>query len=182
MGDDAELYWEMEHDPFFWNEVEEYNTPKRSSAVSKRKKEHKTREKKKNTALFIDGENISHKKANSILSVAKKQGELYSARVYGLQKDECTKEWSKRAKEYDIKDIRLCGAPAKDKVDKKIQKDAYKEIIQEKNIDIVCIATSDNGYVKTVRKLREQGKRVVVIGEDKAPNELRNACNQFIEI
>lgn len=120
MGDDAELYWEMEHDPFFWNRVEEYNPPKRCSAASKKKKEHKTREKKKNTALFIDGENISHKKADSILSVVKKQGELYSARVYGLQKDEYTKEWSKKAKEYDIKDIRLCGAPAKDKVDKKM--------------------------------------------------------------
>lgn len=174
MGDDAELYWEMEHDPFFWNRVEEYNNSKRNRFVSKRKK--------KNTALFIDGENISHKKVDSILSVVKKQGELYSARVYGLQKDEYTKEWSKKAKEYGIKDIRLCGAPAKDKVDKKIQKDAYNEIVQEKNIDIVCIVTSDNGYVNTVRKLREQGKRVVVIGEDKAPNELRNACNRFIEI
>ena len=22
MGDDAELYWEMEHNPYFWDEVE----------------------------------------------------------------------------------------------------------------------------------------------------------------
>lgn len=181
MGDDAELYWEMEHDPFFWNRVEEYNNPKKSSSNSKKKK-WKKREKKKNTALFIDGENISHKKAESILSATQKQGELHSARVYGLQKDEHTKRWSEKAKEYEIEDIRLCGGPEKDKVDKKIQKDIRKEITEEKNVDIVCIATSDKGYVDTIRKLRKEGKRVVVIGDDKASDELRNVCNHFIEL
>ena len=84
-------------------------------------------------------------KSNS-LSAVKKQGELYSARVYGLQKD------------------------------------THKEITSEKNVDIVCIATSDKGYVNTIRELRKKGKRVVVIGEDNAPGELRNACSQFIKV
>lgn len=122
MGDDAELYWEMEHDPYFWDRVEEYNRPKKTVAKNK----------KKNTALFIDGENISHKKAESILKAVKHQGELYSARVYGLQKDEHTKGWSEKAKEYDIKDIRLYGGPEKDKADKKIQKDAIKRFCRKR--------------------------------------------------
>lgn len=42
--------------------------------------------------------------------------------MYGLQKDECTKSWSDKAKKLDIKDIRLCGNPEKDKVDNKIKK------------------------------------------------------------
>lgn len=46
MGDDAELYWEMEHDPFFWNQVERYNEsysiPKKKSA---KKKENDSKEK-----------------------------------------------------------------------------------------------------------------------------------------
>ena len=57
-----------------------------------------------------------------------------------------------------------------------------KAILEQKNLDIVCIATSDGGYVDTVKELRAQGKRVVVIGEDKAPEELRNACSEFIEV
>lgn len=139
-------------------------------------------EKKKNTALFIDGENISYKKANVIMFVARLQGILFLGRVYGLQKDDGIKGWSKEAKEYGIEDIRLFGGPAKNKVDKRIQKDAIRETVRYKNIDIVCIATSDQGYAAVIRELREKGKRVVVIGESKAPKRLRNACSKFVEV
>lgn len=139
-------------------------------------------QKKKNTALFIDGENISCKKVNAIMDAAKHQGILFSGRVYGLQKDNSTREWSDKAREYGIADIRLFGGPQKNKVDRKIQRDVKREIIQHKNVDIVCVATSDKGYAVTIRELRAWGKRVVVIGEGKAPDKLRNACSEFIEI
>lgn len=133
---------------------------------------------------MIDGENISYKKAEKILSAAKGQGvlDMKQVRVYGLQKDETTKGWTEKAKELGIKDIRLYGGPAKDKVDNKLQKDARQLINTEKNIDIICIAASDKGYVDVVRRLGEEGKRVVVIGEAKAPAELRDACSLFIEV
>ena len=110
------------------------------------------------------------------------RGVLGTEKVYGLQKDARTKSWSDEAKDLGIKDIRLCGNPEKDKVDKKIQKDIRKEIKNNKSVDIVCIATSDKGYTETVKELRRQGKRVVGIGERKAPKELRDACSEFIEI
>ena len=72
MGDDAELYWEMEHDPFFWDQVESYNgsysVPKNQGKKRKKTTQRKKmgRRKKENTALFIDGENISSKKAEQI--------------------------------------------------------------------------------------------------------------------
>ncbi len=138
--------------------------------------------KKHNTILYIDGENISPKKAMTIVKVAKQQGEVFSQRVYGLQKDEYTKGWSEKAKEYDIEDVRISGGPEKDKIDKKIQKDVKREISWQKNVDIVCIATSDKGYVDTIKELRNQGKRVIVIGEEKAPEELRESCNKFVEV
>lgn len=184
MGDDAELYWEMEHDPFFWDQVEinngDYSMTKTQNRKStQRKRVHK---KKENTVLYIDGENISSKKAEQILEIAKKQGVLGTKKVYGLQKDVRTKSWSDEAKDLGIKDIRLFGNPEKDKVDKKIQKDTREEVQNNKSVDIVCIATSDKGYTETVKELRKNGKRVVVIGEKKAPRELREACNEFIEI
>lgn len=64
------------------------------------------------------------------MQVVKQQGVLYSSRVYGLQKDEGTKGWSEKANKFGIKDIRLFGAPEKDKADKKIQKDVKREILQ----------------------------------------------------
>lgn len=75
-------------------------------------------QKKRNTAIFIDGENIPAKKATIIMSEAKKRGVIDSAKVYGLQRDMATRQWSKIAKSMDImKDIRLCGGPSKNKVD-----------------------------------------------------------------
>lgn len=139
-------------------------------------------QKKENTSLFIDGENISCKKANAIMRVAQQQGILFSKRVYGLQKDNRTRRWSDKAREYGISDIRLFGGPEKNKVDKKIQKDMKREITQHKNVDIVCLVTSDKDYVVTICELRSCGKRVVVIGEGSAPDILRNACSEFIEI
>ena len=41
---------------------------------------------------------------------------------------------------------------------------------------------SDKGYTDTVKELRRQGKKVVGIGEKKAPKELGDACSEFFEI
>ena len=41
---------------------------------------------------------------------------------------------------------------------------------------------SDKGYTDTVKEVRRQGKKVVGIGEKKAPKELRDACSEFFEI
>ena len=163
MGDDAELYWEMEHNPYFWDEVESCSR-NNSFTENKSKKKKKTIQTKSNS---------TRKKVNAALGTEK---------VYGLQKDECTKSWSDKAKKLDIKDIRLCGNPEKDKVDNKIKKDVNQEIKNNKSVDVVCIATSDKGYTDTVKELRRQGKKVVGIGEKKAPKELRDACSEFFEI
>ena len=142
----------------------------------------KNNTKKKNLSVLIDGENISAKKAEAIMEIAFNQGELYKAKVYGRQKDDYTKNWSNKAKKCGIEDIRLTGGPSKDKVDKKIQKDAKAIVRQDKNVDVVCIATNDAGYVESIRDLRSQGKRVIGIGGKQAPEVLRKSCSSFVEI
>ena len=137
---------------------------------------------KLNTGLLIDGENVGAKKATAILDAVRSQGKLYEGKVYGRQKDIHTRRWSDKAKECGISDIRLYGGPKKNKVDNKIKKDARRLIDQHKNIDIVCIATNDSGFVDIIKELQAKGKRVVVIGEKPASNSLRTACNQFVEI
>ena len=80
-------------------------------------------------ALFIDGENISSKHAKQILEIANEIGTIAVAKVYRLQKDEHTKKWTEKAKENEIKDIRLCGKPEENKVDNKIIRDMKKTIL-----------------------------------------------------
>ena len=66
--------------------------------------------KKRNTAVFIDGENVPAKKAVAIIKAAKKRGVIDTVKVYGLQKDQATKKWSEVALITEgMKDIRLSG-------------------------------------------------------------------------
>ena len=48
MGDDAELYWEMEHNPYFGDEVESYSR-NNSFTENKSKKKKKTIQTKSNS-------------------------------------------------------------------------------------------------------------------------------------
>lgn len=136
--------------------------------------------KKKNMALFIDGENIPARTSQRLFSIVNRIGELDYAKVYGIQKDKSTQAWSQVASEIEgLKDVRLYGGPGRNKVDKKIQKDVSKEIITHKNIDIVVIATSDHGYVDSVKEMRSKGKKVIILGNRKTSNKLKKACNEY---
>lgn len=137
---------------------------------------------KRNTEVLIDGENMSYKKADLIMKAAASQGVLYEGRVYGRQKDKRTKGWTEKARKHGIEDIRLYGGPQKNKVDNKIKKDANRIIVNNKNVDIFVIATSDSDYIETIENLRMHGKRVVVVGSKQAPASLRQSCNKFIEV
>lgn len=146
-----------------------------------KEKQRQTKTAQKRVSLFIDEENISPKKAESIVMFARRQGALCSARGYGLQDDEHIKHWTLEAKLHGIQEVRLPGKPKKDKIDKRIQDDVIKMNVS-KNGDIVCIVTSDRGYIPTIEQLKKMGKRVVGMGEAKAPYDLRNACDEFIQI
>ena len=137
---------------------------------------------KKNTEVLIDGENMSYNKADLILKAAASQGVLYEGRVYGRQKDKRTKGWTVKARKHGIEDIRLYGGPQKNKVDNKIKKDANRIIVNNKNVDIFVIATSDSDFIEVIENLRMHGKRVVVVGSKQAPASLRRSCNKFIEV
>lgn len=139
--------------------------------------------KKRNTAVFIDGENVPAKKAVAIMNAVKKRGVIDTVKVYGLQKDQTTKKWSEVALNTEgMKDIRLSGGPARNKVDKKIKKDTIHDVKAAPNVDIVIIVSSDHGYSENIRELRLMGKHVVVIGEAKTPKSLRQACNEFVQV
>lgn len=44
-----------------------------------------------------------------------------------------------------------------------------------------CVVTSDSDFAFLSRKLRERGSTVCVVGEEKTPEALRNASDQFFE-
>ncbi len=139
--------------------------------------------KKKNMGVYIDGENISPKKYLVIFAFISRIGELHEAKVYARQKDVRTRNWSVLAKGNEkLKDIRLSGPPAKDKVDKKIQRDIDRDMNVCKNLDIIVIATSDHGYVSIVCKARKLGKRVIILGNGDTSKKLKQECSCFVDL
>ncbi len=146
------------------------------------KRKGNTKNIKQNSALLIDGENISAKKVDKIMRVVRTKGILYEGKVYGRQKDPYTKSWSNKAGEYGIKDIRLYGDPKKNKVDKKLKKDGRRLVEEHKNIDIIYLASNDGDYTEYVKDMRSRGKRVVVFGGKQASTALKKSCNLFVEI
>lgn len=178
MGDDAELYMEMQ-DPFFWDWVEEchhhsyfdddgYEYNGLSNQVHK----------KKNLAVFIDAESVSSSHASKINGQIRRIGELFEARYYALQKDNSTSSWKQEAKRYGFKPILISGPPEKNKIDNKIIKDAKKMLEQSKQVDIFCIVSRDGDFTSLVKYLREHKKRVVILATKQTSKKLKDASSE----
>lgn len=136
---------------------------------------------KKNTAVYIDGENVSARKSNIIFEKLGCCGELDYVKVYGRANDRRTKRWSLVAlKNYLMEDIRLSGKPRKNKIDYQIIADIKKDMYLHRNVDIFAIVSADHEYSQVIKELREQGKRVIVLGGEKTSQALVDSCNQFI--
>ena len=133
-------------------------------------------------ALFIDGENISSNYAEKILEITNNIGTIAVAKVYGLQKDESTKKWTEKASDNEIKDIRLCGKPEKNKVDKKIIKDMKKVILDHSWINTICIVSCDGGYAEVLKELRDLGLTIVAIAKKNLSHELKEVCDEIYEL
>lgn len=177
MGDDAELYMEMQ-DPYFWDWVEEFNHHSCDDDDSKYNGLSKQIHRKKNLAVFIDAESVSSCHASKINGQIQRIGELFEARYYALQKDNSTSSWKQEAKKYGFKPILMSGAPEKNKIDNKIIKDAKKMLEQNRQVDIFCIVSRDGDFTSLVKYLREHKKRVVILATKQTSKRLKDASNE----
>ena len=138
----------------------------------------------KNVFAFIDAENIPSKFWEEIERCISYFVDRWSAKVYALQKDHATMGWHEVAKTSDdVKEIRLCGGPAKNKVDKKIMRD-IRRLIGNCTPTETCvfIVSSDSDYRVVVAELKEAGIRVIGIGEAKANDEYQRSFDSFIKL
>lgn len=58
--------------------------------------------------------------------------------------------------------------------------DAIEDLFDQR-VDTFCLVTSDSDFAYLCRKLRERGATVCIVGEEKTPDALRNASDQFFE-
>ena len=138
----------------------------------------------KNVFAFIDAENIPSKFWNQIKKRISCLVHKWCAKVYARQSDPTTMGWHEVAKiNDDVKEIRLCGGPAKNKVDKKIMRDIRKLIGNCTPTETcVFIVSSDSDYRVVVTELKEAGVLVIGIGEAKSNDGYRQSFDQFLEL
>jgi uncharacterized protein (TIGR00288 family) len=71
-------------------------------------------------------------------------------------------------------------ASGKNTADNALALDAI-EALFDARADTFCLVTSDSDFAHLCRKLRERGAAVLIVGEAKTPEALRNASDQFFE-
>ena len=92
---------------------------------------------KRKVIILVDGENISAKKADRIVTVSNSLGSDIERRVYHRRKDPATREWTQKCGSGDYKEICIPGRPARNKVDHVIQDEA-RRYMKKGDIDLVC--------------------------------------------
>jgi hypothetical protein len=123
-------------------------------------------------ALFVDGENLSHVHANTIIDQAGRLGPRAIRRVYGAAAR--VAKWSEQGT-FRIVD---CGS-GKNGADVMLALEALEAVLLA-GFRHVAIASSDGDFTPLALKLAEHGVRVTGIGEAKAPEAFRKACARFV--
>jgi len=125
-------------------------------------------------ALLIDGENLSPDRSLQILDVAERTGNVLIRRVYGD---------ATRIPGWDaVPGLRLIHAGrGKNASDILLAIDAV-ELAYADACDGFVIASSDGDFSHVSQRLRERGHRVIGAGENKAPDNFRRSCSEFVQL
>ncbi len=130
-------------------------------------------------ALLIDAENISAKYIKPILTELSKYGNITYKRIYGDWTSTQHSSWKDELLKNSILPIQQFRyTQGKNATDSAMIIDAM-DILYTKELDGFCIVSSDSDFTRLVSRLRESGKMVIGMGENKTPEPFRKACDKF---
>lgn len=131
-------------------------------------------------AVLADCDNTTPEILDHALRVVAQFGRVVLRRGYGNQ-GTLGKTWQETL-------VRLAFTPClqytyakgKNTADIALALDAMEALFDHR-ADTFCLVTSDSDFSYLCRKLRERGATVYIVGEEKTPDALRNASDQFFE-
>ena len=133
----------------------------------------------KQIAVLIDGDNISAKYAEYIKQEAMEYGNVRIFRLYGSVNSQTVKAWYKVMPLQGIMPVlQISYAYGKSIADQALTIDAM-DLLYTGSVDVFCIVSSDSDFTRLVSRLRESGKMVIGMGENKTPEPFRKACDKF---
>ncbi len=133
-------------------------------------------------AVLIDGENTRSAYADEVLSEVAKYGNPTIKRVYGDWTNPHLSTWARRLNSLGLRAMHQNAfTKSKNSSDLALVIDAM-DLLYDGNVDAFALVTSDSDFTSLAHRLRESGKTVYVLGENKAPDALKNACDKFIDL
>ena len=133
----------------------------------------------KQVAILIDGDNISPKYAEYIRQEAANFGRIKIFRLYGSISSPSVKSWYRVMPKYGIAPVlQISYAQGKSIADQALTIDAM-DILYGGEIDIICLVTSDSDFTKLAYRIKESGKILIGMGEQKTNESLAQACDEF---
>ncbi|MGL5439824.1 MAG: NYN domain-containing protein [Filifactoraceae bacterium] len=132
-----------------------------------------------NFALLIDADNISPKYIQPILDELSKYGNVTYKRIYGDWTSTSKNTWKEALLQNSISPIQQFNyTKGKNATDSAMIIDAM-DMLYTGNLEGFCIVSSDSDFTKLASRLRESGKKVIGMGEEKTPSPFRKACDIF---
>ena len=133
----------------------------------------------KKFAILIDAENISSQYIKVIMDEAAKEGVVTYKRIYGDWTTTKHAAWKEVLLEYSINPMQQYAyTTGKNSTDSAMIIDAM-DILYTGNVDGFCIISSDSDFTKLAARLKESGKIVIGMGEEKTPKPFVSACSKF---
>jgi len=133
-------------------------------------------------AVFIDADNVPSKFAEAILREITSYGEPGLRRVYGDWSNQQLSGWTRTAQKLGlVQHQQTANTKGKNASDIGLVIDAM-DVLHAGHFDGFVLVSSDSDFTRLASRIREHGLTVIGIGEAKAPDALKNACNRFVAI
>lgn len=130
-------------------------------------------------ALLIDADNVSAKYIKPILDELSKYGNVTYKRIYGDWTSTYSSSWKEVLLENSITPIQQFSYTyGKNATDSAMIIDAM-DMLYTSKLEGFCLVSSDSDFTKLASRLRESGKKVIGMGENKTPTSFRKACDIF---
>lgn len=133
----------------------------------------------KRFAILIDADNISTKYVANIMSEISNYGVATYKRAYGDLTRKENKNWEKVLLEHSITPVlQFSYTYGKNSTDSAMIIDAM-DILYSNNVEGFCLVSSDSDFTRLAARLREAGKIVIGMGEQKSAKPFVKACTLF---
>jgi len=135
---------------------------------------------KEKIAVFIDADNAPAKKIDNVLAELARYGVVTIRKAYGNWKSQNLQPWEDILHEFAIQPIQQFDlTKGKNATDMALVIDVM-DVLYTKEIDIICLVSSDCDFTPLVTRSLADGKFVIGFGERKAPLAFVNSCSRFL--